>query len=318
MSPAPSAVTSSGFELLRSDGSDDLHADRERGALRGDDRRPGAHRADRVGGACSCAGRLPPGSMRRPSSSPSLDEFFALDAESGRRIRVHGRLDRLPRKRRTSRARGSSSGATTRRERIRGARSPARRVDRFPCRPAVLARHIGRRCGCSTPLYYGTPAQARRCASGSTTGPFFYPLDSDRALEPHVRQARLLPVPVRRPAEPVRAMRWTRCSTEIARSGQGSFLAVLKQLRRPAVARNALASRGPGVDPRARLPECRARPRWRCSTGSRPITLAADGALYPAKDARMSARGVSALVSDARRVPASCRSAVLRLRSGGE
>ena len=108
-------------------------------------------------------------------------------------------------------------------------------------------------------------ARAPASATSSRSRAFFHPLDGVRGLEPHLRQPRLRPVPVRRALR----RRRRRCARSLERAERRRMRVVPRRAEalrarqpRPALVPDA------GLDARARHPGRRRRPRPACSTSS--------------------------------------------------
>lgn len=211
----------------------------------------------------------------------SLDEFFALSAESDRDFEhTVAWVDCLARDKRLGRGvfiRGNHAAAPPE----EAVRSPRRRLA-VPASPPLSAVNRVTLRAFNAAYYHGHPAG--RHASTVHYSPFFHPLDGvanwNRLYGPKGFLQYQFVVPAAHGAEATREI-----LGRIARAGDGSFLAVLKEFGEPA-SPGLLSFPQPGVTLALDFP----------NQGSRTLQLLnsldavvreAGGRLYPAKDARM-------------------------------
>ncbi len=152
------------------------------------------------------------------------------------------------------------------------------------CQPGCINRHDA--CSVQRALL-PPPARERRLAATVPYEPFFFPLDGIERLEPALRPARAsCSTSAWCPTSPA-AVSSVRILERVSASGETAALGVLKRFGR--VPRPGCChSPDPGSPWRWTSPSAGPRDPGICWTSSMRIVREAGGAVYPAKDARMS------------------------------
>ena len=293
------------LELLRSSGERVVCAPGD-AAVSCDRRRPGPHRRDPLGRDPAQAGPGAGIALERIRFR-GLDGFFALAAED-QALRVHRGLGRLPRARAAAWGAGSTCGATTPPTTAPRPRRSGRPASGYRWTPRQDCS-IGSRwdsstrptTGHSSARSAGPRRHTRRSffrSTASPTGP-----DSTAATASCSISASC---PRSRAAGPIRSI-----FDRISRSGEPASLAVLKRfgdLPSPGL----LSFARPGLTLAVDFP-VRGRPTFALLDELDAIVRDAGGAVYPAKDARMSPESFRAYLPGPRPVHAAPRPQVLVL-----
>ena len=268
-------------------------ADRERRRFPRHHRRPRAHRPDHLGRAAAEA-MSGPADRSRACASAGLDEFFALvrasptqrtstrvawiDCAGARAARSAAACSsRQPRRRRRTPGPPGPRRCSCSARRRRSRSSTALSLARLQRRSTTAAAAARRGDGCAAYALLLSARQPAATGTASTAERGFYQY---QCVVPQRPGAKRIAGDARRDRRQRAGFLPRACSRSSA------------TCRRPA----CCPFRGP-ARPRARLSQSRRERRWRCSIDSTRSSCAAGGALYPAKDARMSRRRLPRVLS---------------------